>query len=175
MEELNTPTESMTIYNAGIVLLNMYIPMLFERLELVKGELFISNMHQQDAVHYVQYLVTGVSQTEESLLILNKVLCGYPIQNPIKSGIEISNDDKILIDGLINAAISYWPAIGESSVDGFRGNWLVRDGILKEEVERWVLSVEKRAYDILMLKSPFSFSVIKFPWMEKPLHVTWPF
>ncbi|WP_299767687.1 contractile injection system tape measure protein [uncultured Dokdonia sp.] len=175
MEELNVSSEGVITHNAGIVLLNMYIPMLFKRLELINNNSFTSDEHQQDAIHYIQYLVTGVSKTEESLLVLNKVLCGYPIQNPIKSGIMISNDDKILIDGLITSVISYWSAIGESSIDGFRGNWLVREGILREEEDKWILSVEKRAYDILMLKSPFSFSIIKFPWMEKPLHVTWPF
>ncbi len=167
--------QGITIHNAGIVLLNTYFSMLFERLELTKNNSFISEEHQQDAVHYLQYLVTGLSQTEESLLVLNKVLCGIPVAAPIKDGIEISNDHKILMKGLLEAAISYWSAIGQSSIDGFRGNWLVRDGILREEEDRWELLVEKRGYDILMLKSPFSFSIIKLPWMDKPLHVTWPF
>lgn len=71
--------------------------------------------------------------------------------------------------------ISYWPAIGNTSVNGFRGNWLVRDGLLTELEDKWELTVEKRAYDVLIHQSPFSFSIIKLPWMEKPLHVTWPY
>ncbi|MFT5890112.1 MAG: hypothetical protein ACI9Y7_000201 [Dokdonia sp.] len=167
--------QGITIHNAGLVIMNTYIAMLFERLGLVKGNAFVSNDARIDAVHYLQYLVTGATQTEEALLVLNKVLCGIPITTPIKEGIEISQDHKTLIQGLIEAAIGYWPAIGQCSIDGFRGNWLVRDGILREEAERWTLTVEKRAYDILMLKSPFSFSIIKLPWMTKPLHVTWSF
>lgn len=167
--------QGITIQNAGVVILNAYVVMLFERLSLVQANAFVSDEAQTDAVHYLQYLVTGASQTEEALLVLNKVLCGISIEVPIKDGIEVSQEQEALMQGLIEAAISYWPAIGQSSIDGFRGNWLVRDGILREEVERWTLTVEKRAYDILMLKSPFSFSIIKFPWMPKPLYVNWPF
>jgi hypothetical protein len=167
--------QGITVHNAGLVLMNNYIAMLFGRLGLIESNAFVSDETRTDAIHYLQYLATGATQTEESLLILNKVLCGIPLETPIPEGIEISEDDKNLITGLIEAAIGYWPAIGQSSVDGFRGNWLVRDGILREEEDRWTLIVEKRAYDILMLKSPFSFSIIKLPWMDKPLHVTWSF
>ena len=93
----------------------------------------------------------------------------------MKDGIDISQEHKTLIEGLIEAVIGYWPAIGDTSIEGFRGNWLVREGILREEEDRWTLTVEKKAYDILMLKSPFSFSIIKLPWMTKPLHVSWSF
>lgn len=167
--------QGITIHNAGLVIMNTYISMLFDRLGLTDKNAFVSEESQVDAVHYLQYLVTGLSQTEESLLVLNKVICGISIQTPIKDGIEISKDHEALIQGLIEAAIGYWPAIGECSIDGFRGNWLVREGILREEPDRWTLTVEKRAYDILMLKSPFSFSIIKLPWMIKPLHITWSF
>ena len=149
--------------------------MLFERLKLVTNNAFVSNEAQKDAVHYLQYLVTGLSKTEESFLTLNKVLCAIAIQTPVKEGVEISTEDRSLMNGLIESAIGYWSAIGESSIDGFRGNWLVRDGILRETEDRWELTVEKRVYDVLLIKSPFSFSIIKFPWMEKPLHITWPF
>ncbi|WP_299683499.1 contractile injection system tape measure protein [uncultured Dokdonia sp.] len=176
MAEFNTISEEgLMVPNAGLVILNSYLPMLLARLDLVRDNVFVSEETQNDAVHYLQYLVTGLSQTEESLLVLNKVLCGLAIETPIRLGIEISTSDKELMEGLLTAAIGYWPAIGDTSIEGFRGNWLVRDGVLKEEADRWTLTVEKRSYDILMLKSPFSFSIIKFPWMEKPLHVTWSF
>ncbi len=161
--------------NAGIVLLNSYFLMLFERLNLVNDNKFISEETRLNAVHYLQYIVTGMTKTEESLLALNKVFCNVPLSQPIYDEIQMSNDDKILIEGLLKAAIEYWNAIGATSIQGFRGNWLVRNGILREEEDRWSLTVEKRPYDVLMLKSPFSFSIIKLPWMPKPIHVTWPF
>ncbi|MBL0358426.1 MAG: hypothetical protein IPP72_16895 [Chitinophagaceae bacterium] len=167
--------ECIIIKNAGIVILNNYIPLLFERLGIVAGNRFVEPEAQTDAVHYLQYLVTGLTQTEEFLLPLNKILCGLPLHVPVKSGVEIFAEHKVLMDGLIKAAINYWPVIGNTSLNGFRGNWLVRDGQLKESDEYWQLLVDKKSYDVLIGKLPFSFSVIKFPWMSKPLKVTWPY
>lgn len=167
--------EGIPVRNAGIVLLNDYIIMLFKRLNLVKDTQFVSVEDQKKAVQYLQYVVTGISETEEAYLPLNKVLCGLSLTDNVPDAIEISPEDRSLIEGLINAAISYWSVIGDSSIDGFRGNWLVRDGILTEFDEKWELTVDKRAYDILINKSPFAFSIIKYPWMHKPLHVNWPF
>jgi hypothetical protein len=164
-----------SVRNAGIVLINSYLSILFERLGLTADRKFLSDAYQAEAVHYLQYVVTGLSSTEESLLPLNKVLCGLPLEQPVYDGITISDDYKKIIDGLIKAAISHWPSIGNSSIDGFRGNWLVRDGLLVEHEDKWELTVEKRAYDLLIYKSPFSFSIIKYPWMDKPLQVNWPY
>lgn len=167
--------EPIPVKNAGLVLLNNYISLLLTRLELVQGGDFCNTESQVTAVHYLQYLVTGQSHTEEFFLPLNKVLCGVALSQPVPEGIHMSKVQQELIEGLIMAALSHWPSIGKSSVDGFRGNWLVRDGLLIEKEDRWELIVEKRAYDLLIQKSPFSFSVIRYSWMDKPLHVIWPY
>lgn len=167
--------EGIIIRNAGMVLLNAYIPMLFEKLGLIENNSFINMESQLKAVHFVQYLATGMEQTEAQYLALNKVLCGISITAPIQDAIEISENQKKLMDGLIGAAINHWQAIGETSIDGFRGNWLVRNGKLSEKEGHWELKIEKRAYDILIDYSPFNFSKINFPWMLKPLRVNWPY
>ena len=163
------------VKNAGIVLLNNYIEILMERLGLLEEKQFKDHTSQLNAVHYLQYVITGLTKTEEVLLPLNKVLCGLPIATPVMESIIITEDQKKLINGLITAAISHWPNVGDTSILGFRGNWLVRDGLLIEKEDRWELTVEKRVYDLLIHKSPFSFSIIKYPWMQKPLHVIWPY
>jgi len=172
-EESTITKETIPIRNAGLVLINNYLTMLFVRLGLTNDQGFIDTEAQLRAVHYLQYFVTGLTHTEEHLLPLNKVLCGLALAQPVADGIIVSDEYKNLIEGLIKAMIGQWPVIGDSSVDGFRGNWLVRDGLLSETEDRWELTVEKRAYDILLQQSPFSFSIIKYPWMDKPLHVNW--
>ncbi|PCI96271.1 MAG: hypothetical protein COB15_10905 [Flavobacteriales bacterium] len=164
-----------TVKNAGMVLLSDYIKMLFDRLDLLEDNEFKNKKLQIAAIHYLQYVITGHSATEESLLTLNKVICGIHPNKPITKGIEITKDEKELINGLVNAVIGYWSAIGETSIDGFRGNWLVRNGLLTEQDDKWELVVDKKPYDLLINKSPFAFSIIKYPWMEKPIHVTWPY
>jgi hypothetical protein len=164
------------VRNAGIVLINSYIPKLFKLLDLLNGKTFHDLQAQSRAVHYLQYLVTGQCNTEESLLPLNKVLCGLPVSQPITDGIDIPVAQKDLMDGLLKAAIGHWGnTAGQTSLNGFRGNWLVRDGLLLEYEDKWELVVEKRAYDLLINKSPFSFSIIRYPWMNKPLNVSWPY
>ncbi len=163
------------VKNAGMVMLNSYINLLFERLGLLLDSKFLNENMQRDAVHYLQYVATGLSHTEETFLPLNKLLSGIPFEQPVPAGIEITAEEVQLIEGLINAVIGQWPAIGETSIDGFRGNWLVRDGLLTEQDDKWELIVERKSYDILLTRAPFSFSVIKYPWMDKPLHVNWNF
>jgi hypothetical protein len=167
--------EGVVIHNAGLVLINSYLLLLFDRLGLTAGNQFIDEAAKQQAVHYLQYIVTGKEFTDESFLPLNKLLCGIDLSTPVPGEIIVSAGSKELIEGLINALIGHWPAIGHTSIDGFRGNWLVRKGVLTELDEKWELNVEKRTYDLLLGKSPFSFSVIKFPWMRKPLHINWPY
>ncbi|MCY1662590.1 contractile injection system tape measure protein [Chryseobacterium sp. SL1] len=175
IEKTDALKETISIKNAGIVLINSYIPMLFDRLGLMKNQAFSSEENQLKAVHYLQYLAKGLSYTEEFYLPLHKLLCGIPMNKSVSKVIDISPVEQGLMNGLLNAVINYWPSIGSTSVDGFRGNWLVRDGLLTEQEERWELQIEKRAYDILINKSPFAFSIIKYRWMDKPLHVNWPF
>jgi hypothetical protein len=168
--------EGIVVRNAGLVLLSSFIPTLFERLGLLTASrTFVSEDAKADAVHYLQYVVTGHSSTEEAYLPLNKLLCGMQLNEPVREGIEISAEHEAIVSGLIGAAISYWPKAGDSSVSGFRGNWLVRNGILSNKNDRWELNVEKRAYDLLIHQSPFSFSIIKLPWMREPLYVNWPY
>lgn len=167
--------EGIAIRNAGIVIISPFFVMLFDRLGLVRANKFTTRENQIKAVQYLQYVITGLSNTEEIYLPLNKVLCGLALSEAVPDEIDVSEDDKELINSLISAVISHWTAIGNCSIDGFRGNWLVRDGILVEFVDKWELTVDKRAYDLLINKSPFAFSIIKYPWMEKPLHVIWPY
>jgi hypothetical protein len=168
------PEEGISVSNAGLVMLNSYLPILLDRLEATSDGVFLSDELQLKAVHYLQFIVTENTETEESLLVLNKVLCGLSPNTPVRDSVEMMQEQKELIEGMVIAVISHWSTIGQTSTDGFRGNWLVRDGILRETEECWELAVEKRAYDILIQSSPFSFSTIKLPWMKKPLHVTWP-
>lgn len=172
---METVKEGIDVKNAGLILINHYFPMLFQRLGLTDGHRFYLPDKQADAVHYLQFVATGLTETEEHNLALNKVLCGVPIREPVKNKIEISSKEIELVEQLLRAMAGHWNAIGSTSTEGFRGNWLIRDGLLIEHEEKWELIIEKRAYDLLINQSPFTFSVIKYPWMGKPLYVKWPY
>jgi hypothetical protein len=170
---LNPIKKDIPVHNAGIVLLSGFLDILFQRLKLTEKQKFTSLENQIKAVHSLQYLITGISGTEQTYLSLNKVLCGFSINEIIPDEVDIPEENKALINGLMYAAIGHWPEIGNSSIDGFRGNWLIRDGNLVELEDKWELTVQKRAYDLLLSKSPFYFSIVRYPWMNKPLYVKW--
>jgi Contractile injection system tape measure protein len=161
------------ISNAGIVILQSFFTPYFQRLGLLEGQQFKNEKQRRDAAHFLQFLATGATETEEQHLLLNKIILGLDINHPIETKINMSNADKEIAESLLNASIHHWNAISQSSLVGFRGNWLIREGLLIETEQHWELTVQKRAYDLLLSKAPFSYSVIKFRWMKKPLYVTW--
>lgn len=169
----NTLAAPILVKNAGVVLLSEYVPTLFRLMELLNGKEFVSAARQLDAVHVLQYAVTGMMETSEVYLPLNKIMCGLRLDDAVADGISLTSAQQELINGMIMNLVGQWTVIGKTSVDGFRGNWLVRDGLLSETEERWELVVEPRPYDILINKFPFSYSIIKYQWMDKPLHVKW--
>ncbi|HRB71597.1 contractile injection system tape measure protein [Flavobacterium sp. WV_118_3] len=166
-------TTTLSINNAGMVLINVYVPMLLERLKLITNNTFTAAENREKAVLYLNYLVTGCQDADDHELSLNKILCGIAPDTVITQTIEVTDQEEQLMNGLLKTVINYWPAIGSGSVEGLRGNWLIRNGMLTDKRERWELTVEKRAYDILINRAPFSFSTIKFPWMIKPVYVEW--
>ncbi|OYQ36200.1 hypothetical protein CHU95_05265 [Niveispirillum lacus] len=166
--------QRLKIANAGLVLLQSYLPILFDRLGLVRDQHFVSVDAQQRAVLALQVLATGFAEAEEPFLVLNKVLCGLQPADPVPVRADFTATDRAMMDSLLQAVIGHWPRCGASSLDGFRGNWLVRDGVLSDSTDHWNLTVQRRAYDLLLIQSPFSYAVIKLPWMAKALYVTWP-
>ncbi len=161
------------VRNAGLVLLQGYLIMLFQKLGLLTDQKFNNEDAREAATHYLHYLVTGHEISQDPDLVLNKLLCGMELSHEIEYGINISNEKKQLIETLIRSVMTHWPECGSTSIAGFRGNWLVRNGLLVEQEDKWELMVERKPYDALLQHSPFSYSVIKFPWMPKPLHVNW--
>lgn len=162
------------INNAGMVIMQSYFLPLLQRLQLTADKKFVDEQAQRRAVHYLQFLVRGKTRTEEQYLALNKLLCGLPLNDPLEVEFDMTEAQVELCNGLLTSVINYWPAIGKSSIDGFRGNFLVRDGLLTETADHWDLRVERRPYDMLLSRSPYTFSVIRLPWMQKALYVTWP-
>lgn len=174
VQRLRNADIPMHIDNAGLVILQSFIAPLFSRLGLTENDRFVSDIAQRRAVHYLQFLVTGNSETQESQLMLNKLLCGLELDVAVELEVEISTVEMEVCLSLLNSVIGYWSAIGSSSIDGFRGNWLAREGALTHAKDHWDLIVDRRAYDLLLARAPFSYSVIKLPWMEKAIYVTWP-
>jgi len=170
--DLNT---GMAVYikNAGQVLLAPYLPTLFERLGLIKGGAFIDSVANARAVQALQYMVDGVGDAPEYMMVLNKLICGVASAQPVVRNLQLSDDEKQLIDGLLVAVIEKWKGIGNTSVDGLRDSFLKREGRLYTKDGQWHLQVESRSYDMLLDSLPWSYATIKYSWMPRVIYVEW--
>ncbi|CAM3703952.1 hypothetical protein VA7868_01486 [Vibrio aerogenes CECT 7868] len=172
-DENEATGEPIQIINAGLVLASTYIPMLLQRLELTDGQQFISPQTRQQAVFCLQWLTHGTDEAPEYLLPLNKVLCGMPLHEPVPFKTPLPQGAIALTEGLLQAIIDHWKALGATSVAGLQTTFLQRGGNLTETEKQWQLAVFPGPFDMLLDQLPWTFQTIKYPWMDKPLFVSW--
>ncbi|MDY0973382.1 contractile injection system tape measure protein [Massilia sp. CFBP9012] len=165
--------ERIALANAGMVLMAPYLPRLFGMLGLVADGAFVDLDAAERAVHLLQFAASGAGSAPEYALPLNKLLCGLPLEAPVPAGISLTTVEQETIEGLLEAMIASWSALGRTSVEGLRQSFLMRDGELALGPQGWELSVVRGPFDMLMDRLPWSFSIVRFAWMPAPLHVTW--
>ncbi len=166
--------EMIEISNAGQVIAAPYLPRLFQMLKLLDDEgAFLSLDAAERAVYLLQFMVDEQSESPEYMLILNKILCGIPTAIPIRRQMNLSEHEKKVVEDLIQGMIQNWKTIGNTSVSGFRQTFLQRDGGLMLEDDAWRLTVHPGTFDMLLDGLPWSFSIVKHAWMDKPIHVDW--
>jgi len=161
------------IANAGLVLAGPYLPRLFANLKLVEDGAFRDFAAGERGMHALQFLATGLAAAPEHELTLNKILCGIDAETPVSREVLLTAEEQAILEGLLHGMIQNWKKLGQTSVAGFRESFLQRDGVLRFEEGAWRLDVAPRPFDMLLDYIPWSFSLIKHPWMPAPIHVTW--
>ena len=162
------------IANAGIVLAAPYLPRLFELLGLVHDGAFVNTATAERAALLLQLAVTGEARAAESALPLNKLLCGLPLDWPVPTELEPTAAERERVEGMLQAIIGHWKAIGQTSLAGLRLNFLQRPGQLEYGTESCKLQVQRQSLDLLIERLPWGFSTIRYPWISQVLHVRWP-
>ena len=161
------------IENAGLVLTMPSIHPLFTMFGLIEENEFIDESAQIRGIQMLQYLADGKTVTPEFELVLNKILCGVDLESPLPLEADLSEEEKGVIEQIIKDMIQNWKSINNTSVEGFRDSFLQRNGILKKREEWWELQVEEKPFDMLLDSIPWSYTTIKFAWMELPIYVKW--
>lgn len=165
--------ETYFIKNAGLVILAPYFSRLFDRLGLFENGKFKDEEARFKAICYSQYLATGRLAAQEEELLLNKILCGLHPEDPIELKSEISDEDKAIMDGLLKAITQQWKPLNNTSIDGLRGSFLIREGKITIDDEYIFLKVQAQSFDMLLDSLPWSINLIHFKWMKKPITVDW--
>lgn len=161
------------VANAGTVLLAPYLPVFFERTGLMDADGWRSDAHQVRALFLIQYLGAGVAEAPEHALLLNRLLCGLEPGVPLPLGIELTDEEMLEARNLLTVVLERWPQMSGTSIEGLRGTFLMRGGLLAEEDERWCLRIERGPYDMLLDSLPWPYRSVRFSWMPKLLEVEW--
>jgi hypothetical protein len=158
---------------AGLVLLHPFLPRLFEALCITKDDKLVQ---PNRALCLLHFLATGERRAPEYELLLPKLLCNVPLAEPAEAPIALTVAEEEEAVALLEAAIGHWEAVGDTSIDGLRGTFLVRPGKLFQRSNGDdVLQVEPRSFDILLDRLPWGIGMVQLPWMEKILWVEWRF
>ena len=177
VEKTNAPLKDTTIYieHAGVVMLNVFLPFLFKMFNLTEGNKFVDFEASCRAVYMIYYISSGNPSPAEHQLILSKIMCDIPIDQPISTVIVLTEEEQEACNQLIQAGINRWGRMKNASVEGFRNSFLKREGKLVKIPKGWTLSIEQKPFDLLMKTIPWGFSMVKFGWMEGTIYVEWPY
>jgi hypothetical protein len=172
-EKQSVDEEGVFVENAGLVILHPFLNTFFNRLLLVKNNIFSDLAGQQKALYLLHYLATGKTEAEEYELVIPKILCAYPLKKPVEKDIRISVKEIEEADQLLEVAIMQWEVLKNTSPSGLREGFLQRNGKLFSKNDQVYIQVEANSIDVLLDRLPWNLSIIKLPWMKQMIRVEW--
>lgn len=189
MEDLGIPKEEklfedsqmddfvvVLVSNAGLCLLSPWFPRLFSMLDYLDEEKrnFKDTFSKIRAMFLLQYLASPEEKDYcESELAFNRLLVALPAQVPLPKRIELTNEEKRTADSMLEGVKGNWVKMNGTSIGGFRQSFIMRNGRLEQQDEKWLLTVENRTVDILLDTVPWAFRQIRFPWLKKYIQIAW--
>ncbi|AYB33999.1 hypothetical protein D4L85_26980 [Chryseolinea soli] len=158
------------IANAGTVLLWAVFGQLLQTTGYVVNKQFTDDNARQRAIWLLHYITTGNLEGSEDNLLLNKVLCAWPENEPVDPTLLPGDVDRIAADQMLHRYLAHWKKGRTFSPGWFRATFLNREGRLYKRPDgHWQLEVDKRTEDILIDKV----SVVRYAWMPCLLFVQW--
>ena len=171
--EILVPEDGFFVENAGLVLLHPFLKQFFVNAKFTDSNGKIKPSQMETAIHLLYYLSKKEEQQLESELVLEKFLCGYPINKPMRRFVKLPKGLKQMAEEVLQSVISHWTVLKNTSPDALRTGFLQRDGKLIIENETGRLIVERKGQDILLDKTPWNINLIKLPWRDKIIYVEW--
>lgn len=165
--------EKIYINNAGLVLIWPFLSGFFKRLGLVEKGKFIDEEKREKAIHLSQYLVDESTNNPEYNLLLNKLICGLEINQPLERFVKISEEEKQEANLFLEAIKNEWKQMQKTSLTGFRETFLQREGYLYKKADNWFVKVEWKSFDVLLMTVPWGYTLIRLPWNKEIIYVEW--
>ena len=168
-------TSRLKVQCAGLVILHPFLHLFMMQTGiLVDQEKEISFFNLPRAAALLHFLATGSDEIYEFELGFIKLLLGMdPDQSlPVSEGLLAESDKEEAI-ALLQSVIIYWTVLKNTSVDGLRTSFLQRSALVHQTDEGWMVQMETAPYDMLINQLPRSFTIVKLPWMNKPIYTEW--
>jgi contractile injection system tape measure protein len=161
------------VQHAGLTLVHPFLRSLFSLCGLLNEKQFASAACQQKAIYLLHYIATGRVSAEEHELVIPKVLCNYPIEEPVNTDTVLTINELQEADDMMRAAIAQWSILKSTSPDGLRQGFLQRSGKLQTKNEQLYIEIEKNTIDVLLDHLPWNLSLIRLPWTGQIIRVEW--
>ena len=173
LREESIDEEGLFVQYAGIVLIHTFFSTLFKRLQWVKEGKFENDQAKQKALQLLHYVATGREKAEEYELAVPKILCNWPLGMPVPKNIELSKEELLEADNMLQAVVDQWKVLKNTSPVGLREGFLQRSGKYFSRNDKRYLQIESASIDILLDQLPWNIGIIKLPWMKDMLWVEW--
>jgi Contractile injection system tape measure protein len=165
--------EKLLVKGAGIILLAPFLKPFFTKLHLLNADEWINWEAQVKAVYLLKYLGNGPQHYQEYQLVLEKLLCGIPINQPLVAAPELTQAETDEAEDLLHSVLEHWQRLKSTSVNGLRESFFKRDGILTPKENNWQLQVQRKTMDVLLDSIPWGFSTVSLPWNEYIIFTEW--
>lgn len=127
------------------------------------------------ATSLLHWLATGREAEQEFSLPFIKLLLGRDPDTPLPHAPPpLPEAWRLEADALLEAMLSHWQALRGTRPAGLRSGFLQRRGCLERSDAAWRLRVEPESFDMLLDLLPWGFSLVRLPWMPRPLVTEWP-
>lgn len=165
--------DRLIVQDAGLVLLGPFLKPFFTTLGFWQDQQWVSSEAQERAACLLRFIATGQQADKEYNLVLEKLLCGIPLYQPIYSGFEFTAEEIKEAESLLESVIAHWQALKNTSVEGFRSSFLLREAVLFRKEQDWQLVVEKKTLDILLESIPWGYGALSLSWNEYLIFTEW--
>lgn len=169
----SSDVSELAVQNAGQVLFHPFLPNLFKHFNWINEQGKIREDYIDLAVQTLHYCASGQEDFFEGNMILEKFLCGLPLDFPIPAKSILTEDVKDETELMIKQLISYWPELKNTSPDGLRDMFIKRDGKLFQKDNGYKLIVEPKVQDVLLDQLQWNISIVKMPWSKNLIFVEW--
>lgn len=174
LQKDDTPAgTSLVVAHAGLVILNPFLKIFFEKVGLIKDKSFVHTDARRRGAQLLHYLSSGATEAAEYELHLAKVLTGLPLDMPLDRVLDISPAEQKECTALLDTVIGYWTALGQCSHEALQEGFLQRPGRLTRRNDGWLLQPETKTLDILLDQLPWGIGIIQSDWMPEFLYVEW--